>query len=320
MTPRSRRADGRCATGELAHVGTPDLQRDDRLRASTLDRSRRTARGRRRRPRDGGRSPSSRRPRRGSRGSRRSPRRRCSPGRRRCRKPSPSPLARKLTARFMPPLLATIDAGPGSSRVTYGTKLAITPSAGFMNPDVFGPSSRTPWRASDRPRPRPAGCRPPAVSANPPAHTTAARTPATPQSSSAAGTASAGTTSTARSTGSPIARTERRNGPTLDLGCRWVDEMQVTGKPEQRPHHRVAGLARRTRSRRRPRSTSGRTATRRPVSHLLAPTTSAGCRDDDRGDARARSGRAAADGRGRLDSRATPSGCGCRCRSRCRTR
>ena len=143
------------------------------------------------------------------------------------RTPSPSAAAAKQAARLTPPLDATMATGPGSSVVTSGTKLGSTPSSGFMNPDVLGPSSRIPCRratasassCNDRPAcasRSPAGSASPdrtaawrSASANPPAHTMAARTPARPHSSNAVGTASARMTSTARSTGRPIAATDR---------------------------------------------------------------------------------------------------------------
>lgn len=120
--------------------------------------------------------------------------------------PVPELDARKQVARLTPPLRATIDTGPGSRPEAELTKVAKVPSAGLTKPEVLGPSSLIPYRRAVRTASSWSGA-PAGDSAKPPAQTTAARTPARPQSSIAAGTAAAGTVRMARSGGSVISPT-----------------------------------------------------------------------------------------------------------------
>ena len=189
------------------------------------------ARGRRRHPRCAGRSPSSRRPRRGSRARRQSPTSAVFP------RPDAEPQAQALAAgekahREVHASTARDDRGrtalePGHVRHEVGHHAVdrVHEPGGVRSEHAHAVAS---WRS---PRPRPGGCRPPAVSAKPPAHTTAARTPPAPQSSSADGTASAGTTSTARSTGAPMAAPTRDRRVPRSPACVGFTRCSSPGNP-----------------------------------------------------------------------------------------
>ncbi len=97
--------------------------------------------------------------------------------------------------------------------------LSRTSSAVLMMPKALGPMIRMPYeracRTSRRCRSRPSG----PLSAYPAESTTRPRTPCSPQSATASGTRSAGTATIARSTGSPMAPTERCAGtPSSSAG------------------------------------------------------------------------------------------------------
>ncbi len=113
----------------------------------------------------------------------------------------PSAAAAMATARFTPPLCATIASRPGGMLPTVETKVASTPSTGLTSPEVFGPSSRMPAPAAARAARAWSSAPSGPASANPPAQTIAARAPAAAHCSTTSGTAPAGTISTARSTG-----------------------------------------------------------------------------------------------------------------------
>src|SRR6266545_3916918 len=119
--------------------------------------------------------------------------------------PCPASTSRKDSAWLTPPLAATTATRPAGTSATPGTKLAVRRRDGTRNPDVLGPSRRTPVASATSSRP--CWCAAPAgpVSAKPPAHTSAARTPAAAASLTAAALAGAGTHTTARSSGEPSA-------------------------------------------------------------------------------------------------------------------
>src|SRR5215218_6301429 len=87
-------------------------------------------------------------------------------------------------------------------------KVAFIPSMGFMTPRQFGPTTRIPYRwaawSTWRSSSTPSG----PTSLNPALMTITPRTPASPHSVMSLGTVFAVVTMTARSTGSPIARTD----------------------------------------------------------------------------------------------------------------
>ncbi len=195
--------------------------------------------------------------------------------------------------------------------------------AGFMNPEVLGPSIRMPCfratasaascrlppfaasrrsRPRTRPRPRRHLCRSPR----------ARRALPRPARRAPRGRRARRSPATERATARPSI--------SAAVGVDEVErarESRAASAPSRCPPCRSSARADdrdRLRAQQRPQPAA------RHVSRLRARTTSAGCRGDGRDDARARSGRAAAGVRDRRGSHATPSGCGCRCRSRCRTR
>ncbi len=108
---------------------------------------------------------------------------------------------------------------PEAGRSGASEALSRTASELLMMPKAFGPMIRMPyeraWRTSSRWRSRPSAPH----SAYPAERTTRPWTPCSPQSATASGTRSAGTATTARSTGSPISPRERWAGTPSIVVC-----------------------------------------------------------------------------------------------------
>ncbi len=163
-------------------------------------------------------------------------------------RPSPAPASRKATAcRIASAAGHEADASGRDARPLPGRSSPPAPGPGrgslTCSARAVGCRCR-PRRRRRRPGRRGPG---PPASANPPAHTSAARTPAAAASASAPAVADAGTHSTARSTGAPVASTAAatlRCSPARRVGPTVVDQHHRPRKRLQRPGHGRPELAR----------------------------------------------------------------------------
>ena len=115
------------------------------------------------------------------------------------RRPTPASARAKASAWFTPPLAATTATGPGSRSAAPGTKLAVSRRWGARKPEVFGPRTRMPVSRTTSASACWYSAPSPPASANPPAHTRAARAPAAAASRRASAVTAAGMQETTRS-------------------------------------------------------------------------------------------------------------------------
>ena len=310
-----------CDTANSAHVGTPDLQRHDRLCAPRLDRPPRTARGRRRRPRCAGRSPSSRRRRRGSRGPRRSPTSAALPRPTPIRRPKPLTVREEAHREVHASAARDDRRGPGFEPGHVGHEV------GHHAVDQVHEAGGVRTEHSDAvPVRRSASA---SVLQDPTLRRLGEATRADDRGPHAAGTAvlerrghRLGRHDEHREVDGPADRRDRgRDRAALDLGRPGVDEMEDARKARAATAPSRCRPCPLQRSRRPRRSTSG--SRQRPQRAQSSSGT-----DDFRPGVEMMAVMALVlvvveqqlRARGRRGSHATPSGCGCRCRSRCRTR